>query len=100
MLHWKLAEPPMTSAQLNVAFLSATKKKPPLNLDHWDLGDFISVASTLNVVSLETVTAANLARGYCNLIHPGRAARLAQVCDRATAFSAIAGLEHVIRDLS
>src|SRR2546429_6882967 len=33
------------------------------------------------------------------LIHPGRAQRLAQNCDRGTALSCVAALEHVVRDL-
>ena len=36
-------------------------------------------------------------QSFRNLIHPGRAARLAQTCDRATALSAIGALEHVVR---
>jgi hypothetical protein len=39
-------------------------------------------------------------RGAAGDPRPGRAARLAQTCDRATAHSAIGALVHVIRDLS
>ena len=52
------------------------------------------------LISPDTCNAARLARNFRNLIHPGRAARLAQVCDRATAYSAVGALEHVIRDLT
>jgi hypothetical protein len=45
-------------------------------------------------------SAARFARSFRNLIHPGHAAWLAQTCDRATAYSAVGALEHVIRDLS
>jgi hypothetical protein len=54
----------------------------------------------LDLLRPDTSTAAKLAKNFRNLIHPGRAARLAQTCDRATAYSAIGALEHVIRDLS
>jgi hypothetical protein len=105
LLHWKLGEPPLTTAQINAAIVSAMsngklKKKPHQNRDYWDLQTFIEVAAELSFITSETVTAANLARDYRNLIHPGKAARQSQVCDRATALSALAGLEHVIRDLT
>jgi hypothetical protein len=54
----------------------------------------------LKVIKPATVAATTLARDFRNLIHPGAAARRSEVCDRATALSALAGLEHVIRDLS
>jgi hypothetical protein len=47
-----------------------------------------------------TYAAAKLAQNFRNLIHPGRADRDNQVCDRGTAYSAIGALEHVIRDLT
>jgi len=40
-----------------------------------------------------------LTRDFRNLIHPGKAQRLKQKCDKATALSVVAGLEHVRRDL-
>ena len=36
-------------------------------------------------------------KGSGTWVHPGRARRLGQVCDRATAMSAIAAVEHVAR---
>jgi hypothetical protein len=41
-----------------------------------------------------------LAKDYHNLIHPGRAQRLAQVCNRGTALSAVAAVEHVVNGLT
>jgi hypothetical protein len=52
------------------------------------------------VIKDETATEATLAKDFRNLIHPGRSVRLQQVCDRATALTALASVEHVIRDLS
>ena len=73
---------------------------PFRDIDRWDLDQFIEVAAQLRLLKPDTCTAAKLAKNFRNLIHPGRAARLAQTCDRATALSALAGLEHVIGDLT
>jgi hypothetical protein len=73
---------------------------PFSDIDRWDLDQFIEVAAQLKLIEPDTSTAAKLAKNFRNLIHPGRAARLAQTCDRATAYSAIGALEHAIRDLS
>ncbi len=64
-----------------------------------DFAEFIAVAKQLSLIEANTITATNLARHYRNLIHPGKAKRQSLVCDRATALQAMAGLEHVIRDL-
>jgi hypothetical protein len=64
------------------------------------LHQFIEVAADLGVLKPDTCSAARLAQNFRNLIHPGRAARLAQTCDRATAHSAVGALLHVIRDLT
>jgi hypothetical protein len=105
LLHWKLGRPPLTSADLSKASSEAVsqgklKQKPRSDLDRWKLEQYIEVASVLNLIKPDTVTAANLARNFRDLIHPGRVARLESECNRATALSALAGLEHVINDLS
>jgi hypothetical protein len=105
LLHWKLSQAPLTTIDLTKASAAAVskntlKKAPPKDMDHWGLRDFIEIAGELKVIKPATVAAATLARDFRNLIHPGAAARRAEVCDRATALSALAGLEHVIRDLS
>jgi len=73
--------------------------KPKDDMDHWKLHRFIEVATHLNLIKPETSSAARLAQNFRNLIHPGRAARLEQTCDRGTAYLAIGGMDHVIRDL-
>jgi hypothetical protein len=104
LLHWRLQEasPGLSAIQASAKALvaSGTISKPNSNIDRWELDHFIEVAGHLNLLKADTFSAARLARGFRNLIHPGRAARLAQTCDRATAYSAIGALEHVIRDLS
>lgn len=75
-------------------------RKPGPNLDRWNLGQFIEVSSHINIIGPDTSTQARLAQNFRNLIHPGRATRLGQTCDRGTALSAVAAVEHVIRDLA
>src|SRR5947208_12675174 len=43
---------------------------------------------------------ADLTRDFRNLVHPGRAIRIGQKCNRATALSALAGIERVVNDLA
>jgi hypothetical protein len=104
LLHWRLQEPSPGSAAIDAAIgvLVADGKisKPDSDLDQWELHHFIEVATYLKLLKPDTCNAARLARNFRNLIHPGRAARLAQTCDRATAYSAVGALEHVIRDLT
>lgn len=76
------------------------KDNPPKDLNEWNLHQFIEVALELDLISPDTATQCRLARGFRNLIHPGRAKRLQQPCNRATSLSAVAAVEHVINDLS
>jgi hypothetical protein len=105
LLHWRLDQPPPTSTEIDnsVNALVATgvlRTKPPLNRDNWSLRHFIEVSGYLTIIRANTVAAANLVRDFRNLIHPGRAARTGQSCNRGTAArSAVAALDHVVRDL-
>lgn len=72
---------------------------PPANLDLWNLNQLTEVSRELGMITAETATQCHLAREFRNLIHPGRAKRLAQKCNRATALSALAAIEHVVDDL-
>jgi len=54
----------------------------------------------LKLISDDTAKLVRLAKDFRNLIHPGRAARLGQKCDRATALGALAAMEAVARDLA
>jgi hypothetical protein len=66
----------------------------------WDLHQYIEVAAQLGKVTQDTAQLVRLSRRFRNLIHPGRAQRLAQKCDRATALGALAAVEAVTRDLT
>lgn len=104
LLLWKLQEPPLTStAVFDAAKLlaaAARRSEPKKDLNNWGLEDFISVAEHFGLIRGDTPAAAKLAQNFRNLIHPGRAVRRQQICDRGTAHSAIGALDHVIRDLS
>jgi len=75
-------------------------KPPDPNPEKWDLYEYIPVASDLKIIKPETATQVELARPFRNLIHPGRAKRLGQTCDRATALAALSAVEFLVRDLT
>jgi hypothetical protein len=105
LLLWKLQEHPLgeaTSKKALADLVGQGSLRQPRNtdLESWDLHHYIAVANKLNVIKKDTYSAAKLAQNFRNLIHPGRSARLNQICDRATAYSGIGALEHVIRDIA
>ncbi len=66
---------------------------------YWDLHHYIEVATEVGAVEEETAKLVRLAKDYRNLIHPGKAQRLQQECNRSTALTAIAALDRVTADL-
>lgn len=68
--------------------------------ERWDLSEFIQVARHFGLLKQNTVQQCELARNFRNLIHPGRAERLGEACDRGTAHGALAGVAFVARDLA
>lgn len=76
------------------------KSDPGENLDKWTLHTFVEVASDLKIIGENTTKQVRLAKGFRNLIHPGREQRLGQKCNRGTALSAVAAVEFVVSDLS
>jgi hypothetical protein len=99
LLLWALQQ--RTPAEIASVLAALGMKRDPNQMEarEWDLHGYIEVAERLAVITRDTATAARLAKDFGNLIHPGRALRLAQTCDRATALSAVAAMEHVVRDL-
>ena len=89
LLHWGLQQtPPELAAiqdSIRALVASGTIGQPRGDIDRWELHHFIEVAAHLNLLKPDTCSAARLAQNFRNLIHPGRAARLAQTCDHATA---------------
>jgi hypothetical protein len=82
LLHWRLKQPSPGEAAVQKAVAALVAKRvmsqPDKDIDRWELHHFIEVAAHLKLLKPDSSTAANLARGFRNLILPGRAARLAQ----------------------
>jgi hypothetical protein len=103
LLLWSLSQRPPADITGATAALLATgelTRQPDPHLERWDLHEFTEVAANLNIIKKDTQTETRLAREFRNLIHPGRAQRLGQTCDRGTALASVAALDHVVRDLS
>jgi hypothetical protein len=60
----------------------------------------VEVAEYLKIIKDETHTQVKLTKDFRNLIHPGRAIRTGQRCDRSTALMGVAAVEAVVRDLT
>jgi hypothetical protein len=103
LLLWALQQRHAADVMSAAATLVTSKtlnKKPKPDLEEWALHDYTEVSAFLGIIKTDTAKQTRLAKDFRNLIHPGRAQRLGQKCDRATALSAVAGAEHVIRDLT
>jgi hypothetical protein len=94
LLLWAIQNRSTSSA---LVALPTAPSSPPEN---WMLGQLIEVAQQLRLIEQDTATQARLAKDFRNLIHPGRAQRTGVVCDRATALTALAAMELIVRDLS
>jgi len=102
LLLWALQRDTLASTAAATALVTATtlSRQPNADLERWDLHEYTEVAVSLGIIKPDTATETRLAREFRNLIHPGRAQRLGQTCDRGTALSCVAALDHVVRDLS
>lgn len=103
LLLWALQQrdPAEIKASAGALFSNHTlSRNPPTDLEQWNLQEYIEVARQLNLITGDTANQARLGKDFRNLIHPGRSKRLGQVCNRATALSAVAAVEHVLEDLT
>ena len=75
------------------------QQQPSSDPEEWTLHHYVEIEAYLGIIKPDTVTEARLAKKFRNLIHPGRAQRLGQKCDRGTALASVAALDHVVRDL-
>ena len=107
---WK-ASTVLAGSAIEALLLWRLKQEDPKNLqsktaidanqlDRMDLHRLIDVSKKMGIIKSETFTLALLAKGFRNLIHPGRSIRLGEKCNRGTAYTALAALEHVMNDLS
>jgi hypothetical protein len=87
LLLWALKRP-------SVVILSKTP------LDELLLVALIDEAHKAGVISEGARQQASLAKDARNLIHPGKASRLGQSCNKATALTALAGVYRVIGELT
>jgi len=74
--------------------------KPKGNPNSWKFYEYIHVAFEAGIISENTAKECLLTKDFRNLIHHGASIRKKQQCDRGTAHLAIAGMEHVIKELS
>jgi hypothetical protein len=94
LLLWGLNK--TTRPTVEAAYGAAGTKIPsPKPFDEWLLWQFIDAARVADLIDDSTQKQAELAQDFRNLIHPGRAARLKDGCDRGTSHGAIAGMERV-----
>ncbi len=92
LLLWKIQDVGITSP---VAGMRRNIRPSP---EEWFLEDYIMVAASLNLIKPSTVTQARLAQNFRNHIHPGRATRLAETCNRGTALGALAAVHLIVAD--
>jgi hypothetical protein len=90
----------LEAAKLTLLSSGILSQPPPSDLNKWGLHVLTEVASAISLIKEETTAQCRIAKDFRNLIHPGKAARLALECDRGTALSVLAAVEHVIRDLT
>ncbi len=95
LLLWKLDKDRPQAMATNYA-----KLKKLRSMERWDLSDYIEAVVELQLIKERTANQARLAKDFRNLIHPGRSVRLGEICNRGTAFGAVAAVELVIEDLS
>jgi len=108
LLLWALQEHETQNAGARAGAIAALRgsqppvltRQPDANPERWDLHEYVEVAAQLGIIAADTAAQTRLARRFRDLIHPGRAQRLGQKCDRATAHGAIASVEAVARDLT
>jgi len=97
LLLWSITR--KSASDLQAAAQALTPKPSGSDPNRWDLQNYIDMAAHFGMISGNTVTQARLAQSYRNLIHPGRALRLQEQCDRNTAMTAVAALGRVINIL-
>jgi len=107
LLLWALQEFEKKKSGSVAAAVAALRPKPlghdpgaDLEGQGWHLHEYVEVAAHLKLIEDDTAKLVRLAKDFRNLIHPGRAARLGQKCDRSTALTALAAVEAVARDLT
>lgn len=103
LLLWAINERPHGAVQASLTRLQEANKvakKTSKDPDSWTLETYRQVAADLGIVKDSAVTQIELAQGFRNLIHPGKARRTSQQCSRSTAHTALGAMERLIEDFS
>jgi hypothetical protein len=105
MLLWALEQRTPAEIQRSAAaakaagWLTRVPKGQLVDAD-WSLRPYAEVAGELEIITESTRKHLRLTIDFRNLIHPGKAKRLNEACDRGTALAAAASLELLMRDLA
>lgn len=91
LLLWKILD---VGINAPIAGMKGAKPTP----EEWTLEHYITAAELKGLIKPDTAKQARLAQNFRNLIHPGRTARLAQACNRGTAFGALAAVHLIVAD--
>lgn len=94
----------LAAAALEALLLWALKnrpisKAPSKSFDELHLADLINYAAENKVISEGTQSQVSLAKDARNLIHPGRALRSGEACNRTTSLTALTAVYRVIDEL-
>jgi hypothetical protein len=107
LLLWALQQRVKKDAGAIVVAVAALRPKPlskdpgpALEGPGWHLHEYVEVAAHLRLIRPETAILVRLTKDFRNLIHPGRAQRLGQRCNRSTALTAVAAIDAVAADLT
>jgi len=103
LLLWAIGKKEPAAVSAAISALKAEKKVSDKLGDDpttWHLPHYLQVAEHLQLIKGNTVSSCAIAKDFRNLIHPGREIRLKQKCNRGTALSAVAAVEHVVSDLA
>jgi hypothetical protein len=76
--------------------LTNTSKRP---LDQLHLADLIGLAASNGIIDIGTEQQGGLAKDARNLVHPGKALRSGDACNKATALAALAAVYRLIEQL-
>jgi hypothetical protein len=97
LLLWAISRKSAADRQTAIAALAQKPKGNDPN--GWTLQNYVDLAEHFGMIGGNTVTQVRLAQAYRNFIHPGKAQRTGEQCDRNTAMTGIAALGRVVNSL-